>query len=388
MLFLCLAILTVIGVMYLLQQWAPSHFEFKHTVNKSKVSFGESVEYKQVFINKKVLPLPWVTIETDFTKGIEFLKGTIVSHYMSNKQLLAGIVSTLWYEKVTRTYPVQCDNRGVFYFGPTKLIFGDVIGLSQANAITESRTVSVVVYPRVLDVKTNNRNSLSLSGKKERQNFIFQDPYSFVGTRDYLPGDSPKLVNWKVSARLNKLQVNTYFAATSPKVAIFLNINASQCSWCPESTDVLELAVMTAAAVCNKAIQEGSEVLLAGNFRVMTEEMDTDLTTVIPFGQGPEHLRVLLESLARLHPYGISGVEQIILKILPQIARESKLVLVTPYFDSTLARVLEKAKMNGIHLLLILVGDKHLNTPATPGIETYRAVGEGNWREMDALKLV
>lgn len=217
---------------------------------------------------------------------------------------------------------------------------------------------------------------------------MLQDPYCFTGTRDYLPGDSPKLINWKASARLQKIQVNHYLAAASPKVAYFLHIGSSGLNGYCESADLLELSVITAASLCNQAINEGSEVMLAGNFRVITEKMDTDLTTQLPFGRGNQHLKMMLEALARLHPYGVSGAEQMIGRILPQIPRESRLVLITPHFNDRLAKTLEKAKLYGIHPVVVLVGNRYLNRPALSGIETYRVPGEENWREMDALRLV
>ncbi|USN54273.1 MAG: DUF58 domain-containing protein [Candidatus Peribacteria bacterium] len=45
--------------------------------------------------------------------------------------------------------------------------------------------------------------------------------------RQYQPGDASKSINWKLSAKHNKMYVNTYQVEQAPVVELFLDVNAN-----------------------------------------------------------------------------------------------------------------------------------------------------------------
>lgn len=76
----------------------------------------------------------------------------------------------------------------------------------------------------------------------------------FVGLRDYLPGDSPRRIAWKPSARLGSLVVRQTSSATPP--AILLLIEAAE----PDEPWHFERAVVLAAAAAEWAASAGALV--------------------------------------------------------------------------------------------------------------------------------
>jgi len=65
-----------------------------------------------------------------------------------------------------------------------------------------NESAGIVVFPKVIEVKTASRSVFSQNGNRYIQNFLFQDPYAFIGTRNYIPGNSPKVYETELSFRL------------------------------------------------------------------------------------------------------------------------------------------------------------------------------------------
>lgn len=372
---------------YLWGKYGLSRLEFTHHVDKQQVCFGEAVEYRQEIVNRKLLPLPWVFLETEIPAETVLRKGSTVHSHKPGRRALLRTLSILWYQKVIRTYHFCGEKRGWYALGPTRVVTGDIFGIYQKETTWQKPAV-FVVFPRILPVRTEKSLSISPAGDWERQSFLLQDPFTFTGTRDYYPGDSIKMVDWKATARLSRLQVRQYNAPETRRLAVYLNVNTFENAWEGIYGDVLELAVITAASLMQNAVQTGWEVMLVSNGRMQSENMETELITTVPYGRGLAHGRVLLESLARLNPYSFHSIEEVTLQTVPRLKQESLVIFITAVLTGEIKNTVRLLARKGYRIQLVLIGDRHQSSPGVEGIPTFRVEGEANWREMAELRLV
>ncbi len=103
----------------------------------------------------------------------------------------------------------------------------------------------------------------------------------YRGLRSYRPGDDPRDIHWRTTARLGMPVVREYEQNVAETVWICLDTRG-------EGGDVAEAAVETAAALAARAFQAGNRFAFAGGG-----------FTVEP-GHGSAHLEAVLDALARV----------------------------------------------------------------------------------------
>lgn len=99
-------------------------------------------------------------------------------------------------------------------------------------------SVSLNVYPRVIAAALDALSFLEghgIQGAGEQVSALKGRGYEYADSREYVAGDSLKMVNWKASARLNKLIVKEYFMESSGAIHVMYENMVSD----PVSSDVL-----------------------------------------------------------------------------------------------------------------------------------------------------
>jgi transglutaminase-like putative cysteine protease len=102
----------------------------------------------------------------------------------------------------------------------------------------------------------------------------------FYGIRDYTKADDQRTINWKLSARSDKVLINEYAVASGSKVTVRISEIGSGAAF--------EKAVIETASACNFYIHRNAEV------RLETPALS------VPYGRGLDHLDAMLAALARL----------------------------------------------------------------------------------------
>jgi len=118
----------------------------------------------------------------------------------------------------------------------------------------------------------------------------------FRSVREYHPGDNPRRIHWKASARLGKLCVRETERERSAPVVILLDARiplSTPKSERPATREALELAISFVAETCRVALRQGNAVHLV---------MSCPKPTVAEIRPGQDDIRGVLEALARLEP--------------------------------------------------------------------------------------
>jgi uncharacterized protein (DUF58 family) len=157
-----------------------------------------------------------------------------------------------------------CSDRGVSTLGPALVRGADPLGLFPFQ-LTAVETSQLYVYPVFRSITLNAPGGIPL-GNMIRANPLYEDITRCRSLRPYSPGDEPRRINWKVSARMfhtgmghTGFMVNEYEATASYPLMIFLNADKNEYPVKKQGV-FIERAIEAACALCLKAAQEKQEL--------------------------------------------------------------------------------------------------------------------------------
>jgi uncharacterized protein (DUF58 family) len=133
-------------------RYSLSRVEYRRQLSSNRVFFGEEIKMAVEVTNRKILPLPWLQVEEQLPDQVTLLKGESEHAFSTNYQILTAIFLLSSYHRIKKYYPIKCDHRGYFMFGPTKLSSGDVFGFF--NRYQEIATIDhLMVYPKMVPLE-------------------------------------------------------------------------------------------------------------------------------------------------------------------------------------------------------------------------------------------
>lgn len=363
-------------------RYAIKRLEYTRSFDSPRIFWGETTHLSVSLANRKLLPLAWVQVEDEFPDRdkVQLLRGRLGYSHKPNRFVLSNLFALGWYERVVRRYPVRGAYRGYHAFGPVTIRTGDLFGFFTAELVVD-RVDYLTVYPRVVPLERLGLPARELLGELKARHSLQRDLTRVVGVRPYVPGDSRRQVHWRATARTGRLQVKVPEPVTAPNLLVFLDLATFQYPWQGVHPDRLELAIITAVALANAALEEGFSVGLYANGSLP----ESDQPLKIPPGRSPAQLTVILESLARIGSFPSLSLEALLRREARALPWGATTVVVTSVPTEGLAAGLLRLKRLGRPVVLILVegGD----WVELPGIPVYRATGSEVWAELDRVRL-
>jgi uncharacterized protein (DUF58 family) len=208
-------------------------------------------------------------------------------------------------------YPIDCRYRGLVRIGPVVLDRRDPLGLVRRSAELAGET-TLWVHPRVHQLRP-----LPVGVVPDFEGRLTdaapRGSMAFSSLREYAPGDDPRQIHWRTTARLGRLVVREHVDTNEPTLSIVLDTRRSVLT-----AAEFEAAVELAASVAVASGRVGHAVALSA--------VDEDRAAVAKVG-------------------GYSVADR--LAALRQSALES---------ESTLLRLVEQAPPGGC--LVVLSGDE------------------------------
>ena len=256
-------------------------------------------------------------------------------------------------EEVTLTYSIMCDVRGRHSIGPVRLRASDVFHLySNYREIQVLSLVTVVpalikirhlpVFRHRLLPETGSIPSLVYKGRD----------FDFQGVRDYQLGDEIRTINWRVTAKFNKLATNEYSLDQAARVYIIFDHTTS-------AHRVLEEGVTAALSTSEYLVSQRNKV----GFFAVGEFIERIRPTA-----GKRQLLRINEYLIDTHSSYPSHdsvfefrLEQQVNKNIPPF---SQIIFISPLYNLIMAeflRQLVKAGHDVIHVLPRLKDSNEFN---------------------------
>lgn len=149
-------------------------------------------------------------------------------------------------------YRVPTDRRGVLTIGPLVAVRHDVLGL--ARSVADIAGVDeILVAPRAFEIDMPELGD-GILGRHLLAQSTRLGPGEFHSLREYVPGDEPRTIHWKASARSDDLKVRQHSAEGLRRCTVVLDQHLPAGA---EHDDSFERAVVAAASIVHSADQAG-----------------------------------------------------------------------------------------------------------------------------------
>ena len=149
----------------------------------------------------------------------------------------------------------------------------------------------------------------------------------FRDYREYVPGDDPALIDWRVFARTDRHYLRTFEQETNMGCSIFLDSSASMGYGNP--TSKIDYASFFAAALSYLVIRNGD--------RVSLQLFDQNIRQFIAPGSTQRHLNTLLNILERNRPGEQTSLANALTRAYPLLRQRGTLVVLSDFLDDPAA---------------------------------------------------
>jgi len=318
-------------------------------VDSDRIEVGQSVAVKVRLDNDTFLPLPWVEVD-DATP----------QHLVATDMPRQATSVPLWGSRLV-TFRLTARRRGHYPVGPIKVTLGDAFGLFQGYREFQSRG-TVTVYPRVYRLEGLPVPLSQPFGPVRTREKAFEDPSNQAEIRKYRPGDNPRHIHWKTSARVGELMLKEYELNATTQMILFPDLceEAQAGSLIATGVSTEETAVEVAAALADLGLRRSIEVGLIAHGQDRF---------AVAAGRGQRTFHEILEKLARVEAHGRVPVEQVLELETAHLSGKSTIVVITPRLTPRLADVLIRLRSNHQVMLVLLNRESYLATALEPAAE-------------------
>ncbi|MHA2391583.1 MAG: DUF58 domain-containing protein [Promethearchaeota archaeon] len=273
---------------------------FHYKMNVEELRVHRELEKEKVFRDDFVHIK--VVIENMGKKGFDFLE--IRDNY--NPQLFRLIlgenyISTRIGPKKTIkfSYVLEPKVRGEYALGPLSVIVKDRLGFNSVERIVPDSVSDILVYPPYEDIKRieilGSKRSLQLNYglQRSKQKGLGSE---FYGMRKYVFGDQFRLIDWKASARTQKLIVKEFEDERDVTVMIIVDSSETMAGGAIENTK-FEYAIRACMLLTKVALTRRD------NVGIFTFSDKKNFNFLKPNG-GEDHFYQVLDFVARVKPEG------------------------------------------------------------------------------------
>ncbi len=289
------AIVVLLIESYLVLKYGLSKVSIERGFDTLHANFGQSVHLIEKISNKKIIPVPWLKVESRIDSGLQF--GRQEDLNILQDEFHISIFSMLPYTRIIRTHDVKCVKRGFYHLKSAALTARSITGSISAGK-DETTDAKLYVFPRTLAMLEMNFPSHSWQGDSVVRRWILEDPFIHAGIREYTLSDPMKNINWKASARFGTLQVNQYDPTAQHRLMILLNVDTKLNQWTvTDEPERIEYGISVAATLFEYAFKNVIEAGFGSNG--FLKDMEKKPIRIEP-AIGKHHQIKIMENLARL----------------------------------------------------------------------------------------
>ncbi len=339
--------LFITAVILILQGWIYKRFgfarvEYTRAFSTPTVFEGEEAEMVERILNQKILPLPWLRIESKMNPNLRFYQQADMR--IKHDEFHRSIFSLMPYTGITRRHKVKCLKRGCYRLTSAAMTCGDAFGVQEA---TKDFTVEaeLLVYPKPISINEIPFPSHSWQGDIPVRRWILEDPFLIAGVREYRSGDPLNRISWKASARTGEFKVFNRDYTADPRLMILLNIDLNESMWdAITDMEAVERAISYSAAIAQDAVMNGIPVGFGCNaYQIDAPDRPVRIEPTI----SQAHLEYLFEILAKLV---IARSVTFFTFLEEELHRESTnldILLLTPYMSERMEEQIRRLRARG-----------------------------------------
>jgi len=343
----------VAGISWLWNRLSLEEVTYERTISQPRVFMGEETTMSITVTNRKPIPLGRLEIEDELPEQVIVSDADISASANPNSNVLRHSTSMSWYERITWEYKIKSDQRGYYRIGPARLESGDIFGFFNSHRkVTDNDYL--LVYPKIVPLPELGMPAARPLGETRGGISIFEDPSRPSGIRDYQTGDALNTVDWKVSAKMQQLQVRTFEPSSSYTVILVVVVETMARAWEGYSPVNLERVITASASIASYATEMQYNLGLFSNGTPIL----ADRPMKLPPARNAEQLTVILEALATIRPLPIGPMAPQLTHYVRQFPIGVTLVITVALINDDLKAAITDLKRQGYKLVVVFVGDK------------------------------
>lgn len=307
--------LTCYGILtrYYEKHWM-ENFEVNVAFSEEEAGVGDSLYLYETATNKKKMKLPMLCVKFATSRFLAFedeTQGTVSDYFYRN-----DVMNIDGFQKVRRKLCFTCKKRGLYSIQEAELVSYDML-YSRSFVHRLKLDAKLFVYPALVSVEPFIPFFQSGNGCMKTNTPLFEDPFSYVGVREYTPQDSMRKIHWKASARMGEWQVKTTEYTASTPVVVLLNLESPGVF---TLVDIMESSICLAYSLtyyfCSRGVP--TRLIVSGNEKVRLE------------GKGRQQIAAVRRALAMIAYDDVScRGEKMLEREIPRISLNERVVLIS-----------------------------------------------------------
>ncbi|MFO7273729.1 MAG: DUF58 domain-containing protein [Bacillota bacterium] len=304
------------------------------SVDRRRIEVGESIRVKLRLENESFLPIPWAEVE-DCTPA----------HLLASDQPRLATALPLVGSCIVHL-TLTARRRGKCPVGPYRVRTGDWLGLFVREVMVESHA-QVTIYPRVHPIDDLPVPLAQPFGPVRTQERAFEDPSNPGEIRRYVPGDNPRHIHWRTSARVGTLMIRQYELSATTQLILFpdfgreVHVDGSAAGGGSTADVTAEIAASLASLGVRRRMETG--LFCVGQTRF-----------AVGPGKGERVFQEIMEALAQVEPAGDLLLEQVLAAEAGHLGERASLVAITPRLTAHLSdRLLALRARHRVTLILL-----------------------------------
>lgn len=358
---------------------------YTRAFSSQRAFHGDEVTVTLETVNLKPLPVTRLEVAEFVTENVEIPGRALARTEVPNRRLFRTLFSLGFYERVDYRYTFRTHQRGWYRFGPATLTATDPFGLVRRKRRYEG-VDGVLTYPRVVPLTHVIVPARQPYGDFKPPQALLEDPMRIAGVRQYVPGDSPRRIHWRATARTGELQTRVSEPSATPVAAIFLDTITFSHLWEGQHSDLLELAVVVTSSLSAQLLEGRYQVGVYANAPIP----EVSRSVRIPPGRRPGQLTHILERLAMIAPAFGARIEQMMTEEIPRLPWGASMIVVTCRVTPTMQRMLLRlARATGNQrVVLVAIGDRpELLPELRRRVPVYHLGTQERWDELEQVTL-
>ncbi|RNA66706.1 DUF58 domain-containing protein [Alteribacter keqinensis] len=316
--FLFYTVATILTVMLLYLAIPLGGLEMSRSTGQEAAVAGSKLTVDVKIKRKWPFPFLYLVVEDVMDEGL--------------KKQLGNTPKIIYYptikKELTFSYTIPKLKRGEYAFYGIRVETSDMFGLFKKERYVKAKG-ELLVYPDHYHIEGWDAYERHDTETRMSTSDFVEDMTSVAGAREYVPGDKLTSIDWKVSARTNKLMTKEFEEYIGQNFLVLLNEQVSDMK-----ADTLESF--------EKAVELVTSIVMYSQ----QKQLDYGLWTMgegvvrFPLDRGSDHQQVIVHHLAKVKASRYGHFEARLKEADDQIPQGASLIIVTTQItDELLERV-------------------------------------------------
>ena len=311
----------------------------------SYINQGERSYITEVINNAKFLPLSILHVK--FAAPLSFSFEDKANAALSDSYYRNDVFSVMPNKRITRRLYFDAKKRGYFVIDGANVISKDFF-LTKNFAKNISHKSDIYVFPEKIENEMIDSVFSMVIGDIENDRSLIEDPFTFRGIREYDSSCSMKRINWKATAKTDKLMVNLYNHTSLQNIRVLLNLDTNNMI---KAEYLDEISISLASSVCKYFLNKNLNVAVSSNgLDVITKSRGE-----VEPGSSLKHMLSVDKYLSRLEGQdGIDAFMEIIDEEIYLNRNNTTYVIISPYYKEDLLKKLDYMEKKGTGIFMLV----------------------------------